>query len=90
MDKNCNSPIEHHSPIKALPLGTPASSKIWKNSHAALVVVVAGFHSITLPIMAAPVARLPPIAVKLNGLIAATKPYKTQSVPSQCAYNGLP
>jgi len=36
--------------------------------------VDAGFHIVTLPIMAGEVGRLPAIAVKLNGVTANTKP----------------
>ena len=36
--------------------------------------MTAGFHTTTLPISAAEVGRLPAIAVKLNGVIAYTKP----------------
>ena len=41
---------------------------------AASCCVGLGFHSTVLPISAGAVARLPPIAVKLNGEIAYTKP----------------
>ena len=34
-----------------------------------------GFHKTQLPISAGAAAKLPPIAVKLNGVIAAQKPY---------------
>ena len=33
-----------------------------------------GFHTTVLPISAGMVGRLPPIAVKLNGVMARTKP----------------
>ena len=38
------------------------------------IAVPAGFQSTVLPIIAGEPARLPPIAVKLNGEIASTKP----------------
>ncbi len=42
--------------------------------HADSAAVDAGFHTIVLPIIAGDVVRLAPMAVKLNGLIANTKP----------------
>jgi hypothetical protein len=42
----------------------------WAASNA----VVAGFQTTVLPTIAGAAARLPPIEVKLNGLIASTKP----------------
>ena len=38
-------------------------------------MVRAGFQRTTLPSIAGPVARLPPMAVKLNGLIATMNPF---------------
>ena len=42
--------------------------------YAEYAAVDAGFHTIVLPIIAGDVVRLPPMAVKLNGLTAKTKP----------------
>jgi hypothetical protein len=38
------------------------------------IAVLAGLNNTTLPIIAGVPERLPPIAVKLNGATAATKP----------------
>ena len=38
------------------------------------IAVCAGFHTTVLPIIAGAVGRLPPMAVKLNGVTAKTKP----------------
>ncbi len=56
------------------PGGIPAASKISMMTWAASRAVVAGFHTTVLPTIAGAAARLPPIDVKLNGLIASTKP----------------
>ncbi|MNS49188.1 hypothetical protein D3C72_817880 [compost metagenome] len=56
------------------PSGNPASFRISMNTLAEYTWVLAGFHTITLPHIAGAVGRLPPIAVKLNGVIASTKP----------------
>ena len=42
--------------------------------YAEYAAVDAGFHTTVLPIIAGDVVRLPPMAVKLNGLTAKTKP----------------
>ncbi len=47
--------------------------------HAASTWVSAGFHTTVLPISAGAVGRLPPIAVKLNGVSANTKPSSGRS-----------
>lgn len=56
------------------PGGRPASSNISYIDHDAIIELKDGFHNTTLPRVAGPVAKLPPIAVKLNGLMAAIKP----------------
>jgi hypothetical protein len=52
------------------PGGSPAASSSLKMYQLLRVAAVAGFHTTTLPRMAGVVGRLPPIAVKLNGVIA--------------------
>ena len=42
--------------------------------YAEYAAVDAGFQTTVLPIIAGDVVRLPPMAVKLNGLTAKTKP----------------
>ena len=64
------------SPVTRLmtPGGSPAASSsriVW---CAANCWVTDGFHTTVLPISAGAVGRLPAIAVKLNGVIATTKP----------------
>lgn len=56
------------------PGGTPASRIILKMVQFDKTAVSDGFHNTALPINAGVYARLPPMAVKLNGLTAATKP----------------
>ncbi len=60
------------SPVIRLitPGGSPAASRIAIVKCAANIWVWAGFHRTTLPIIAGAVGRLPPMAVKLNGVIA--------------------
>ncbi len=52
------------------PGGSPASSRTRKRYQLDSIAVAAGFHSTPLPISAGAVDRLPPIAVKLNGVMA--------------------
>src|SRR6478752_4346783 len=56
------------------PGGRPASSRMRIVIHAESAWVEAGFQTTVLPIIAGDVVRLAPIAVKLKGLIANTKP----------------
>ena len=56
------------------PGGSPASSSSRSVYHAESACVEAGFHTTVFPIRAGDVVRFAPIAVKLNGLIANTKP----------------
>jgi hypothetical protein len=49
------------------PAGSPASCSTRMVYQPERIAVVAGFQSTTLPIIAGAPARLPPIAVKLNG-----------------------
>src|SRR3954471_5411933 len=56
------------------PGGSPAASYSFIRKCAEYAAVDAGFHRTVFPISAALVARLPPIAVKLNGLTAKTNP----------------
>ena len=49
------------------PGGSPASSRMRNTYHAESIAVDAGFQSTVLPIIAGAPARLPPMAVKLNG-----------------------
>ena len=56
------------------PGGRPASSSSWKKYQPESSADAAGFHRTVLPIIAGAVDRLPPIAVKLNGVTAKTKP----------------
>ena len=61
------------------PGGSPASSSSCMSADAANCWVVAGFHTTVLPISAGAVGRLPAIDVKLNGVIASTKPSSARS-----------
>src|SRR4029453_6402839 len=56
------------------PGGRPAASRSRMMKCAENCWVVAGFHTTVLPIRAGAVGRLPAIEVKLNGVIARTKP----------------
>src|ERR671936_581924 len=56
------------------PGGRPASSRSFIVQYAEYAAVEAGFQMTTSPITAGLVDRLAPIAVKLNGEIANTKP----------------
>ncbi len=56
------------------PGGSPASSSSRIVYHADSACVEAGFQTTVFPISAGDVLRFAPIAVKLNGLIARTKP----------------
>ena len=56
------------------PGGSPAASSSRMVWCAASCWVTAGFHTTVLPISAGAVGRLPAIAVKLNGVMATTKP----------------
>jgi len=56
------------------PGGRPQSLRTLNRIYVDRTVMSDGFHTTTLPIRAGAVARLPPIAVKLKGEIAATKP----------------
>ncbi len=56
------------------PLGRPASCSSCSVYHAERICVPAGFQRTVLPIMAGAPQRLPPMAVKLNGVTAYTKP----------------
>jgi len=56
------------------PGGSPASSQSFIRKCAEYAAVDAGFQTTALPISAALEGRLPPIAVKLNGVTAKTKP----------------
>ena len=52
------------------PGGSPASSSSLKKCQLLSAAVAAGFHTTALPISAGAVGRLPPMAVKLNGVMA--------------------
>jgi hypothetical protein len=56
------------------PSGNPASRRMFMTTQFECSAVVAGFHTTTLPISAGAVGKLPPIAVKLNGVTASTNP----------------
>ena len=56
------------------PGGSPASMRSRMVCHAERMAVPAGFHTVVQPMRAGAVGRLPPIAVKLNGVTAYTKP----------------
>ena len=56
------------------PSGTPASSKILVMNQFDRIAESDGFHRETLPMIVGVAARLPPMAVKLKGVIAAMKP----------------
>ena len=64
------------SPVTMLitPGGSPAASNSRIVQCAASCWVGDGFHTTTLPSSAGADGRLPAIAVKLNGVIARTKP----------------
>src|SRR5450759_244268 len=64
--------IAAESPATKLmtPGGRPASVINWYMYQAESMAVPAGFHSTTLPMSAGADERLPPIAVKLNGVTA--------------------
>src|SRR5262245_53022334 len=70
------SPIALPRPYTRLitPGGRPAASKIRITKYAEYEAVEAGFQITVLPISAGDADRLPPIAVKLNGVTANTKP----------------
>ena len=52
------------------PGGSPASRNILYTSQLLRLAVAAGFQIATLPSIAGAVGRLPPMAVKLNGVMA--------------------
>jgi hypothetical protein len=52
------------------PGGSPASSSSLKKCQLLSAALPAGFHTTALPISAGAVGRLPPMAVKLNGVMA--------------------
>ena len=52
------------------PSGMPASRRIWNTNQLERIAVCDGFHTTVLPISAGAVGRLPPMAVKLNGVTA--------------------
>ena len=52
------------------PGGSPASSSSRKKCQLLSSALAAGFQTTVLPMSAGAVGRLPPIAVKLNGVIA--------------------
>ena len=52
------------------PGGSPASSSSRKKCQLLSVAVAEGFQTTAFPISAGAVGRLPPIAVKLNGVMA--------------------
>ena len=56
------------------PSGRPAARNNAMTSWALRIASGDGFHTTTLPSIAGADGRLPAIAVKLNGVIAATKP----------------
>src|SRR5262249_16722242 len=56
------------------PGGIPAASNSLYVYHELSTAVVAGFQSTVLPMSAGDDERLPPIAVKLNGVTANTNP----------------
>jgi hypothetical protein len=64
------------SPVTRLmtPGGSPAASSSCIVRYAAKVCVGEGFHTTVLPIRAGALGRFPAIAVKLNGVMAYTKP----------------
>src|SRR5439155_13556398 len=73
---SAGSPISEPEPYTRLitPGGNPASSYSFIRKCAEYAAVDAGFQSTVFPISATDVGRLPPIAVKLNGVTAKTKP----------------
>ncbi len=56
------------------PGGRPAASSSFSTYQFDRIEVEAGFQSTVLPINAGALGRLAPIAVKLNGVTAKTKP----------------
>ena len=60
--------------ILMTPSGSPASLKIAMVSDAASCWVGLGFHTTVLPMRAGAAGRLAAMAVKLNGVMASTKP----------------
>ena len=52
------------------PSGMPASRRIWNTNQLERIAVCDGFQTTVLPISAGAVGRLPPMAVKLNGVTA--------------------
>src|SRR5205085_821233 len=73
---SASGPISDPLPKTRLitPGGRPASSNTRIVVQAESACVEAGFQTTVLPISAGAVERFVPIAVKLNGLIARTKP----------------
>src|SRR5205823_12356527 len=73
---SAGSPISAPEPYSRLitPGGSPASSYSFIRKCAEYAAVDAGFQTTVLPISATDVGRLPPIAVKLNGVTAKTNP----------------
>ena len=56
--------------------GRPASRKMLYTSQFEAMALSEGFQTTTLPIKAGAAERFPPMAVKLNGEMAYTKPSK--------------
>ena len=71
-------PIKEPLPGKKFmtPLGKPASLNSFIKKCALYTAEDAGFHIATFPIRAGAVGKLPAMEVKLNGVIANTKPSK--------------
>ena len=74
--ESATSPSSEPGPKTRLitPGGRPASSRSRIVYQAESACVDAGFHTTVFPMSAGEVVRFAPIAVKLNGLIAKTKP----------------
>src|SRR5579864_6358008 len=70
------SPTSEPEPYTRLmtPGGRPASSYSFISHHAEYAAVDAGFHTTVFPIRATEVGRFAPMAVKLKGVTANTKP----------------
>src|SRR6059058_356020 len=73
---SAGSPISAPEPYTRLitPGGKPACSKSFIRKCAEYAAVKAGFQTTVFPMSAALPGRLPPIAVKLNGVTAKTNP----------------
>lgn len=59
-------------------LGSPASRRIWKTIQDAYAAPGEGFQRRTFPTRAGAPTRFPPMAVKLNGVTAKTKPSRAR------------